>query len=733
MRGVTARRAALSAVATVVTVVLMASALFASLASAATGDVGVLGPSTVGAGAAPTGEKPESKLWWHDGRWWTPMFHSASRTWRIHYLDRPAQAWMDTGTVVDSRTNSRADTLADGSQLYIASHATASSSASNTKGSPALLTRYTYDPAQRRYALDPGFPTAINDVSSETLTIDKDGAGRLWATWTQAQSVYVAASTTSGETWHSPSVLPVAGATGLDADDISTITTFAGQTGIMWSSQSDSAVYFVSRDDGAPLDIWGARTTVTLPGPNQADDHLNVKTLQSDDSGRVYAVLKTSLDASKDSKAPQIVVLARDPNSKAWSRATFGTVSDCHTRPVLVLDSANQMVHVYATAPDSGCPFSGSAGTIFRKSSPMGSLSFAAGRGTPVMRDSASPNLNNVTAAKQTVDSRSGVVLLASNDSTRRYWFSDTLAGQPETSAPVAGFSVSSTSGVAPLAVSFTDSSTGSPSSWAWDFGDGGTSTAQHPTHTYSVPGTYSVQLTASNASGSSTRTATGLVTVDEPPPPTAPAVSVVGGASSSATTARADVTLARPAGLADGDVVIAQINADLRPSMKQVPAGWTSVLPSNLPISTGATVFAYYRVVTNAATEPTTWTWELSAPQKWGAGVTAYRGVDTTTVFDGPAVTRTDTTYKATTITLPAITTTRPGAMLVSAIGTDAMTVGTTLTPGWTSRFQEAGGQYAELADQTLPTAGTTDTTTWTLNPARAATAWARPLRPAG
>ncbi len=334
MRGMTARRAALSAVATVVTVVLMASALFASLASAATGDVGVLGPSTVGAGAAPTGEKPESKLWWHDGRWWTPMFHSASRTWRIHYLDRPAQAWMDTGTVVDSRTNSRADTLADGSRLYIASHATASSSASNTKGSPALLTRYTYDPAQRRYALDPGFPTAINDVSSETLTIDKDGAGRLWATWTQAQSVYVAASTTSGETWHSPSVLPVAGATGLDADDISTITTFAGQTGIMWSSQSDSAVYFVSRDDGAPLDIWGARTTVTVPGPNQADDHLNIKTLQSDDSGRVYAVLKTSLDARRTprhrrSSCSPVTATARHGAGRRSARCRTATPGLC--------------------------------------------------------------------------------------------------------------------------------------------------------------------------------------------------------------------------------------------------------------------------------------------------------------------------------------------------------------------------------------------------------------------
>jgi hypothetical protein len=45
--------------------------------------------------------------------------------------------------------------------------------------------------------------------------------------------------------------------------------------------------------------------------------------------------------------------------------------------------------------------------------------------------------------------------------------------------APVANFSGSPTSGVKPLSVSFTDQSTGSITSWAWTFGDGGTSTAQ--------------------------------------------------------------------------------------------------------------------------------------------------------------------------------------------------------------------------------------------------------------
>lgn len=45
------------------------------------------------------------------------------------------------------------------------------------------------------------------------------------------------------------------------------------------------------------------------------------------------------------------------------------------------------------------------------------------------------------------------------------------------------------------LSVAFTDTSTGSPTSWAWDFGDGGTSTLQNPTHVYAGHGTYTVEL----------------------------------------------------------------------------------------------------------------------------------------------------------------------------------------------------------------------------------------------
>ena len=51
--------------------------------------------------------------------------------------------------------------------------------------------------------------------------------------------------------------------------------------------------------------------------------------------------------------------------------------------------------------------------------------------------------------------------------------------------------------------VQFTDTSTGSPTAWHWDFNDGGASTTQNPSHTYASSGSYTVLLTASNSSGS--------------------------------------------------------------------------------------------------------------------------------------------------------------------------------------------------------------------------------------
>ncbi len=75
------------------------------------------------------------------------------------------------------------------------------------------------------------------------------------------------------------------------------------------------------------------------------------------------------------------------------------------------------------------------------------------------------------------------------------------------TVVPNAEFSFSPLSPKAGEAVSFTDTSSGTPTSWLWRFGDGQTSTLRNPTHAFSMSALYEVTLTASNAAGSTSRT----------------------------------------------------------------------------------------------------------------------------------------------------------------------------------------------------------------------------------
>jgi PKD repeat protein len=80
--------------------------------------------------------------------------------------------------------------------------------------------------------------------------------------------------------------------------------------------------------------------------------------------------------------------------------------------------------------------------------------------------------------------------------------------------APVASFTASTTSGVAPLSLNFTNLSTGSITSYAWTFGDGTSSTSANPAKAYTLPGVYTVSLKATGPGGSNTQTKTNYITV---------------------------------------------------------------------------------------------------------------------------------------------------------------------------------------------------------------------------
>lgn len=440
--------------AAVLTAVAAVGALLTSTApaQATTGDIGYVDQSASGVSNPPTSDKPQSKLWYVDGFWFADMWDATSLSWHIFRLDRSTEKWVDTKVANDNRANTLGDTLWDGSHLYIASHVVAPNAENapvvSVSGKPAKLYRYTYSTATKSFKLDSGWPTQITGYSSESMTIDKDSTGRVWATWTQVagdstngytNTVYVNATDTTGKVWGTPFVMPTTG-NHPATDDISSVVAFSkSKIGVMWSNQLDQTVYWSVHNDGDALSTWHAG--YAIKGDKQADDHLNLKSVAADPSGRVFAAVKTSADENPSavSTDPQILLLVFKPGTGSWSSTVFGTLADCHTRPQVMLDETHSTVYVVATGPSSstGCPAPGTAGTIYEKSAPMDNPVFTAGRGTAIIRDAASANMNNPTTSKQTVTATSGLVVLASNWATKKYWHSDqSLGGGADTSVP---------------------------------------------------------------------------------------------------------------------------------------------------------------------------------------------------------------------------------------------------------------------------------------------------------
>jgi PKD repeat protein len=104
-------------------------------------------------------------------------------------------------------------------------------------------------------------------------------------------------------------------------------------------------------------------------------------------------------------------------------------------------------------------------------------------------------------------------------------------SGAPTNQPPTASFTYSASG----LTVAFADASTdpdGSVVSWSWNFGDGGISSDQNPSHTYTAAGTYSVKLTVTDDDGS-TGSTSKLVTVSDPQTGQSVTIASLAGSSS--------------------------------------------------------------------------------------------------------------------------------------------------------------------------------------------------------
>jgi hypothetical protein len=127
----------------------------------------------------------------------------------------------------------------------------------------------------------------------------------------------------------------------------------------------------------------------------------------------VFAVAKTS---STTSDQALINVLVLDRNGD-WSAHEYASYADQATRAILMIDSENRELYVFASSPCC------TGGNIYYKKTSMDSVSFAPGLGTPFIVSSTNTHVNNPTSTKQNVNHTTGLLVLAGDDVTDNYLF----------------------------------------------------------------------------------------------------------------------------------------------------------------------------------------------------------------------------------------------------------------------------------------------------------------------
>lgn len=288
-----------------------------------------------------TGEKPQSKLWQHDGRWWavlpsSSVSPSGTWLWRLGSDNR----WTNV-LRLSSSTSTHADTLPLGDATHVLLHAS----------SPQLVS-LAYVPVQHIYVPWPvrPTPTPVSLPSSETATIDIDTTGRLWLATDSSSKVIVYYSDYPYAVFRGPISL----VTGTSSDDIAVVTALPypdpPKVGVLWSNQKTKRFGFRVHLDGDDPVVWfaderPAEQSALRVGAGFADDHLNVK-LGSD--GTLYAAVKTSYDTSG---YPAIVLLVRRPDGE-WD--DVHEVDDSGTRGIVLLNEPADLLRVAYAAKGGG-------------------------------------------------------------------------------------------------------------------------------------------------------------------------------------------------------------------------------------------------------------------------------------------------------------------------------------------------------------------------------------------
>ena len=369
----------------------------------------------------------QSKLWFAEGAWWGGLYSPDANEIHIFRLDWATQTWLDTGTVVDERPDADADFLWAGEHLY-----SASASKGVASSHRARIQRFHYDPKTTRFVPDTDFPVAINETGASGIVIDRDSTGVLWVTYVTGGKLWMAHSLTSDAHWSPPYALPGSGP--LVDEDVSSLVPFGpGRIGVMWTDQGTERMLFASHADGDGDDTWSP-VEIVATGVGTNDDQLNLKTFELDGARVVAVPIRTTVDPDADQNPldAQILVTIRHADGH-WTSSEGGRVEDKHNRPILLIDDDRRLMYLIAQSPTGG-------GIVTIKRASLDAPIFPPGVGDPLIVSTDDPAVANATSTKQNLSAKTGLIVVASDETTGRYLHGVLdLGGTPIPGGVVAG------------------------------------------------------------------------------------------------------------------------------------------------------------------------------------------------------------------------------------------------------------------------------------------------------
>jgi hypothetical protein len=283
-----------------------------------------------------TSDKPQSKVWNYDGKWWTVLTNSTGTyLWRLD-----GTSWTDVLKISPGKY-AKADCKIVGDVTHILLFR-----GNNT----SYLVSVEYVPTSGTYKLWSQRTSKVDltfDIGVETASIEIDGKGRMWIASDAAKAINVRWSDAPYTTWSTPITI----ARKIKDDDICGIIALPGKIGVFWSNQNTRRFGFKTHTDGAAPAKWSADEVPASQsaldiGRGMADDHMNMA-IASD--GTLYCAVKTSYDTPG---YPKLALLIRRPEG-TWDNLYEVTQIE-GTRPVVILNEALGKLKVIYTSSEQG-------------------------------------------------------------------------------------------------------------------------------------------------------------------------------------------------------------------------------------------------------------------------------------------------------------------------------------------------------------------------------------------